>query len=192
MARPQAFNTEEALHGALSVFWRKGYEATSLADLLAATRLSKSSLYATFGDKRSLFLAAFDAYRQARRREADHRFDTGPARQTIEAFFRSIIADAGAPGDCHGCMSINQAVELAPHDADIRGRVEADLQFIEDALARTIARGQAEGSVKSTRSARALARLMIVAFPGFQVTVRAGADRARLEDALGLLLANLD
>ncbi len=68
MARPQAFNTEEALHGALSVFWRKGYEATSLADLLAATRLSKSSLYATFGDKRSLFLAAFDAYRQARRR----------------------------------------------------------------------------------------------------------------------------
>jgi TetR/AcrR family transcriptional repressor of nem operon len=192
VARPQEFDAAEALHRALGVFWKKGYEASSLADLLAATGLSKSSLYATFGGKRELFLAAYDAYREERKLEMGEILEGGPARQDIEAFFRKIIADAPAPEFSHGCMSTNQAVELAPHDPEIRGRVEADFQLIEDALARTIERGQADGSVKSTRSARKLARLLVVAFPGFQVMVRAGADRSRLEDALGLLLANLD
>jgi TetR/AcrR family transcriptional repressor of nem operon len=89
-------------------------------------------------------------------------------------------------------MSTNQAVELAPHDPEVRGRVEADFRLIEDALARTIERGQAEGSVMCEGDARELARLFVVAFPGFQVMVRAGSSRSRLEGALGLLLANLD
>uniref|UniRef100_UPI001CF1B65F TetR/AcrR family transcriptional regulator n=1 Tax=Hymenobacter terricola TaxID=2819236 RepID=UPI001CF1B65F len=66
MARPQEFDTAAALHKAMGVFWRKGYEATSLVNLLEATGLSKSSLYSSFGGKRALFLAAFDAYRQQR------------------------------------------------------------------------------------------------------------------------------
>ena len=61
MARPQEFDTTEALHQTMDVFCCKGFEATSLADLLKATGLSKSSLYATFGGKRELFVAAFDA-----------------------------------------------------------------------------------------------------------------------------------
>jgi TetR/AcrR family transcriptional repressor of nem operon len=138
MARPQEFNTAEALHKAMAVFWKKGYEATSLVDLLAATGLSKSSLYATFGDKRGLFLAAFDAYRAERARELHEILEGKPARQVIETFFRKIIADAYAPEFAHGCMSTNQAVELAPHDTEIRGRVEADFLLIEDAFARTI------------------------------------------------------
>ena len=66
MARPQEFDTAQALSAAMHVFWRKGYEATSLADIMAATGLSKSSLYAAFGDKRSLFLAALSAYQTER------------------------------------------------------------------------------------------------------------------------------
>ncbi len=65
MARPQEFETSEALRSAMRVFWPKGYEATSLADLLAATGLSKSSLYATFGDRRRHFLAAFQKYHKS-------------------------------------------------------------------------------------------------------------------------------
>ena len=61
MARLQEFNTEEALRKAMNMFWQKGYEATSLADLLEAMGLSKSSLYAAFGGNRELFIAAFDA-----------------------------------------------------------------------------------------------------------------------------------
>jgi TetR/AcrR family transcriptional repressor of nem operon len=192
MARPQEFDTAEALHQAMGMFWRKGYEATSLVDLMEATGLSKSSLYGTFGGKRELFLAAFDAYRAERARDMGRILEEGPARQAIETFFRTIIADVQAPELSRGCMSINQAVELAPHDLEVQSRVEEDFQRIEDALTRAIQRGQAEGSVKSARDARELARLFVVAFPGLQVMMRAGGNRARLDDALRLILSNLD
>lgn len=192
MARPQEFDTAEALHQAMGVFWRKGYEATSLVDLLEATGLSKSSLYGTFGGKRELFLAAFDAYRKERALDMGQVLNQGPPRQAIETFFRMVIDVAQAAELSRGCMSINQAVELAPHDPDIQGRVEEDFQRIEDGLTRAIERGQAEGSVKSTRDARGLARLFVVAFPGLQVMMRAGGNKARLDDALRVILSNLD
>ena len=192
MARPQEFDRSEALHSSMSVFWRKGYEATSLVDLLAATGLSKSSLYGTFGGKRELFLAAFDAYRVERAREMELILGEGTAREAIERFFRMIIHHARTPEFSHGCMSTNQAVELAPHDADVRVRIEADFELIETSFARTIARGQAEGSVKNGRAAVELARLFLVAFPGFQVLVRAGVRSSLLEDGLAMLLRNLD
>jgi TetR/AcrR family transcriptional repressor of nem operon len=62
MARPKAFHRDEALDRALAVFWRKGYEATSVADLVKALGVNRASLYTTFRDKHALFLAAFDRY----------------------------------------------------------------------------------------------------------------------------------
>jgi len=191
MARPQEFNTAEALRQAMGVFWRKGYDATSMTDLLQAMGLSKSSLYAVFGGKRALFLAAFDAYREARAREMHQMLKEGPAHQAIEQFFRKIVADAES-GDLRGCMSINQAVEMAPRDPEVRSRISQDFALMEEGLVQAIKRGQAEGSIKSANSPRNLARLLVLAFPGLQVMVRAGGDKAQLDDTLNLLLSILD
>lgn len=192
MSRPQEFDTTEALHHAMRVFWRKGYEATSLTDLLAATGLSKSSLYATFGGKRELFLAAFDAYRQARVRDAQQVLQQQPARHAIGTFFHSLFADVNATEPLLGCMSINQAVELAPHDPAVRERVVQDLQQMEEVLTRALERGQQDGSVASRRPARELAKLLVLAFPGLQVMARAGYSRRQLDEALHLLFTCLD
>ena len=192
MARPQEFNSAEALHQAMDVFWRKGYEATSMPDLLDAMGLSKSSLYATFGGKHELFVAAFDAYREERAREMLQILKQNTARQAIERFFRKIVTDAGIGDSSRGCMSINQAVEMAPRDPEIRRRILQDFALIEDSLTDTIERGQAEGSVKSADDALKLARLLVLAFPGLQVMIRAGSDRTRLDDTLNLLLSLLD
>ncbi|MBO9112528.1 MULTISPECIES: TetR/AcrR family transcriptional regulator [Rhizobium/Agrobacterium group] len=192
MVRPQEFNTADVLHRALSVFWSKGYEAASLVDLVEATGLSRSSLYGSFGGKHALFLAAFDSYRADRARAMDLTLDNGLGRAAIETFFRSIIEDSRAPHFSNGCMSTNQAVELAPHDPAVRQRIEFDFQLIEDALERTIARGKVDGSIATVASARTLARLFVVAFPGFQVLVRAGGSEDRLSAALKQLLATLD
>src|SRR5512142_1839388 len=117
MARPQEYETSEVLRNAMFVFWSKAYEAASLNDILAATGLSKSSLYATFGDKRELFLAAFNAYRAERMQYLDQALNNGrPARQSIEAFFRQGIAHSQDETRPCGCMTANEAVELAPHD----------------------------------------------------------------------------
>jgi TetR/AcrR family transcriptional regulator, transcriptional repressor for nem operon len=192
MARPQEFDTAEALHQAMGVFWRRGFEAATLAELLDPMGLSKSSLYGTFGGKRELFLAAFDAYREERARDMDRVLGEGSARVAIERFFRMIVADARAPEFTRGCMSINQAVEMGPHDPEVRDRVEADFQRMEDALTHAVIRGQWDGSVVSSRPARDLAQLLVLAFPGLQVMVRAGRDKARLDDTLRVLLSTLD
>jgi TetR/AcrR family transcriptional repressor of nem operon len=191
MARPQEFNTQEALHKAMVMFWRKGYEATSMTDLLGATGLSKSSLYATFGGKHELFISAFDVYRQERARDMYRALENGPARQAIETFFRLLFTDIGNP-ESRGCMSINQAVEMAAHDPEVRLRVMEDFRLIEEALVSAIERGQEDCSLASRRSARELARLLVLAFPGLQVMARAGYVKDDVESALNLLLSNLD
>src|SRR5512146_604685 len=121
MARPQEFDTGQALRSAMHVFWSKGYEAASLADILGATGLSKSSLYATFGDKRSLFLAAFEAFRKQRMTHLHRILDDGrPARQSIERFFGEVVTHVAEPAQLWGSMTANEAVELAPHDVDVQ------------------------------------------------------------------------
>ncbi len=192
MARPQEFTKAEVLDAAMRLFWRKGYEATSMADLMEATGLSKSSLYSAFGGKHDLLLAAFDAYRLNRRQDMGRMLAQGTGRQGVEVFFQTIVEDAADPAHGSGCMSINQAVELAPHDEEIRRRVEEDLQLIEDGLTQAVARGQADGSINTGRPARDLARLMVLGFPSLQVMSRAGLSPSRARGALPLLLSLLD
>lgn len=118
MPRPRSFDRDDALEAALGLFWAKGYEATSLADLTRAMGLSKSSLYDTFGDKHTLFLAAFDRYADTRLGPALAMLEdtSRPARIRLEAFLRRFITIKVRDGDRRGCMIGNTAVELAPHD----------------------------------------------------------------------------
>jgi len=177
----------------MRVFWSKGYEAASLNDILSATGLSKSSLYATFGDKRELFLAAFEAYRHERLQRLEAVLNDGqPARQSIEKFFRQGVAYAGAPEHAYGCMTANEAVELAPHDLDIQQLVTEDFQAVEEAFARAILRGQADGSIARDKAPRQLARFLVVNLQGLQVMARAKSRRALLDDTLTVMLAVLD
>jgi len=134
---------------------------------------------------------AFDAYREERIKDMHRILDHGPARPAIEAFFQMIVSDAWAENP-KGCMSINQAVELAPHDAAVRQRVASDFQSVEDALVRTIERGRTDGTVTNKRNPQDLARLLVLGFPGLQVMVRAGCAKEWLGDGLKVLLANLD
>jgi TetR/AcrR family transcriptional repressor of nem operon len=192
LARPQAFDTDEALHKALKVFWKQGFEAASLPDLMAATGLSKSSLYATFGNKRELFIRAFDRYRADRVREMRFILSRDTGRQAVHNFFCKIIDDASSGEFRNGCMSTNQAIELAPADPEIRDRVCSDFSSIEEALWETIVRGQTDSSVRSTRDAHLLARQLTAAFPGIQVMVRSGMNKANLSALLDAVLASLD
>src|SRR5512136_2358120 len=114
MARPQEFETSEVLRKAMHVFCSKGYEATKLNDILEATGLSKSSLYSTFGDKRELFLTTFNAYRKERLWHLHRILNNGQsARLCIESFFRQVFARSQDQASFQGCMTANEAVELA-------------------------------------------------------------------------------
>lgn len=190
MARPQEYDARDALRESLTVFWNKGYEATSVADLLEATGLSKSSLYSGFGGKRELFLSAFDSYRAQRVVEMNRMLAEGTGREAIERFFGAIIRDSQDPtAPRYGCMSTNEAVELAPHDPEVRARVTADFDTIEAAIAKTVSRGQADGSISAGKDAAEVARALLVSFPGLQVMVRARLDEDRLDAAFRTLMS---
>jgi TetR/AcrR family transcriptional repressor of nem operon len=193
MARPREFNQEEALQKAMNLFWRQGYEATSMADLLAATGLSKSSLYDTFGDKRTLFLSALDAYRQFRQAGFQASLNDGrPARESIAALFEGFTTKVVEDSRSYGCMSCNEAVEFGPGDQEVQGIVLADFQAMEDAFAEAVARGQRDGSIANQAPARRLARFLTVHLQGLHVMARAGAGVDQFDDAIAVMLTVLD
>lgn len=141
MARPKEFLPDEAVDRAKTLFWRKGYEATSVQDLVKALRINRGSLYGTFRDKRALFLAALDRYNEQ---------DIGAAlrilhgsqvagRERIQAFFDAVIKTIVDRGDRRGCLLCNTAIEVAPHDAVIAEHVRAGLGRIEAAFAAALA-----------------------------------------------------
>ena len=129
VGRPREFDEEQVLAAAMEAFWRKGYEATSLVDLTAATGLNKASLYRVFGDKHQLFKSALQHYAQTEFQKvaAVVRSDVSPL-TNLRAVVDKITSDAGSE---KGCMMINSLVELAPHDAEVNAMLGHRPRFIE-------------------------------------------------------------
>lgn len=194
MARPQEFDTEVVLNKAMHEFWSKGYNATSLSNILKATGLSKSSLYATFGDKHQLFLAAFKMYQRNRLIHLKRILFTGePFRRTLESFFRQVLEfEIGDGTQNSGCMTSNEAVELASRDIDVQKAVEEDFQAIEELFVKAIILGQSEGSISNQTSPHILAHFLLVNLQGINVMARTKADRDRLEEVVTLTMDALD
>ena len=193
MARPKEFDTQEVLDQALQVFWSKGYEASSLTDLLGAMGLSKSSFYETFGSKHELYLAALDRYRDTESAGLIAVLEgPTPARQAIEAVFGRLIDAARANGGQRGCFLNNCATELGGQDAQAAGRVARGMARIEQAFARAVARGQAAGDVSSERGADALGRTLYCILLGLTVMAKAGRDAEAMEDVVRFALEALD
>ena len=188
MSRPQNFDTLTVLQNATLVFWAQGYEATTLEDLLKATKLSKSSLYATFGGKRELFLAAFAEYRQERLRHMRRILgEEANGRDAITSFFRQVIERSMA-GEVAGCMAANEAVELGPRDEDVRLAIAEDNDQVAALFEQAIRRGQIDGSIALTLDVGGLARALLVYLQGIQVMARAKTDVTAMKTAADLFL----
>ena len=193
MARPREFNEVEALESAMRLFWAKGYDATSLSDLVGGMGLSKSSLYDTFGSKHELFLAAIDHYNEtvASRRVAALIAGAGGGRAGIAAVFERIVGDLTSGGERHGCFVNNCAVEVAPHDAAAAERVCAGFACMEKAFYEAVERGQEDGEIDAGRDARALARYLTSSLNGVVVMAKADPNRAALEDIVAVVMSAL-
>lgn len=193
MGRPRGFDRQEVIDKAVQVFWLKGYEATTVQDIVDATGVNRGSLYNAFADKADLFLAAMERYgEQSPARALVDAAATAPPRRTIEALFAEVVDIGAGDGLRRGCLLTNTAVELSARDGVIAGRVAASMRTIEDALFRLIERGQALGEVDRRHEARALARFLVAVLHGLRVMAKVDPDRRRLQDVADLALAQLD
>lgn len=153
--RPRAFDRGEALRVALELFWRRGYEQTSLEELTAAMGISRSSFYACFESKHGLLLAAVDRYCddsfEALRQVAGEAGDPARAAQAL------VFAIADPEGGRRGCFLANCVTELAPHDREVEALTRGQLERIQVLLAGILAGASgAEGA-----AARAAALLSL-------------------------------
>ncbi len=181
MAGVKRFNKEEVLDRAMTVFWERGYEATSIDDLLKATRINRGSLYGTFGDKRQLFLAAVDRYMEKVGSPLFSDLARGNPRDAIKRMFDSIIrrnSDGQSPA---GCLITNSAVECRRIGGPISTRIERELKVQENAILETLRRAAAMNLLDSKEDPRALARFFLAVAQGLNVVSSAGGSPAMLK-----------
>lgn len=194
MARTKEFDPDAVLESAVELFWRRGYEATSMADLVAHLGVGRASLYATFGSKHELYLKALDRYNERHDlgllRELSQ---PGAALPAVRAVVRRFADEAVAQEHgLKGCLITNTAAELSVHDPAARRRVEASWGHVETLLHSALARAQAQGELAADRDARALARLLLVLMQGLRVVGKASGDPGRVRDAAEQALRLLD
>jgi len=193
MARPREFDTDSALERAMKAFWAKGYKATSLDELCAATGLSRSSLYAAFGGKRELLHRSLDRYQeQAAARVTAALARPGPVRGAIVAFVNDLIDRIVEGPGRRGCFIGNCAAELARGDRVTAARVRLGLERIEGLFRDALGRGQARGEIAATADVGSLARFLVAGIQGLRLVGKANPDRAALEGIAAVMLRCLD
>ena len=186
------FDVEQALNRAMQSFWARGYEATSIQDLVNATGVNRASLYATYGDKREIFLASLKKYDSSvRRKMLSELSNADRPREAIEAVFDKFISQSSNANANWGCLITNTALELAAHDAEIARFVNAAQDDMARFFEGMIERGKITGQIDAQVDAGQLARMILAILLGLLVMLRSRPDANYLNEikssALSLL-----
>lgn len=193
MARPREFELEEVLDKAVATFWSKGYEATSIQDLVESMGIHRGSLYTAFGDKQHLFLTVLDRYRKVVvRKLLDILASEASPKAAIRRFFATVIEHVITGGPLRGCLITNSAVERGLSDPQTARKVSACLTQIEDGFYETLGRAQSAGEIDKRRDLRALARYLTSSLQGLLVIGKIRSDRSALEDVVEVTLQALE
>jgi len=183
MARPRSFNPDEALDLARDVFWRKGFQGTSLDDITVATGLAKPSLYAAFGDKNTLFLKVLDRYHERIVANAERVLNDGPsARDAIERWLTGFVPFCSGVRGSRGCLSINTAADGASERKEVRKRVQRFNRELEELLRNRLRADRAQFS--DAFDPDSAAHTIMAIYLGLMVMAKDAPDAARVRATL--------
>jgi TetR/AcrR family transcriptional repressor of nem operon len=191
MARPREFDEGAVLDAVVRCFWKRGYEATSVRDLVAHTGITAASLYNAFGDKRALYQKALDHYLEESVADRIRRCEALPPLRAIEEFLNEIVQRSLSDRDRKGCMLVNAALEVAPHDPEFRKIVAEVLVGIEVFFLACVRAGQTDGTIIRSLPAETLAQNLLGVLMGIRVLARVRPERALLEGVAAPALALL-
>lgn len=190
MPRPKTYDQAELLDAAMEHFWKRGFEKTSIGELVACTGVNRASLYAAYPDKRKLFLAAVTHYLTTRTQENLSRLQQHePAADAIKQFFRDVLSD---PGKSRlGCLVTNSAVEFGVTDDDVARLVRKAMARVEKALTVRLQEVADAGNLAPGVNPAQYARQLTVFLQGVRVMSRVGVPLKSLREATESALSAL-
>ena len=193
MARPRGFDEAVALDAAIECFRQRGYEATSVRDLMACMGIGPTSLYNSFGDKRALFIKALERYVNCSvRARLRHLESSLPPKQAVRTLIEDVIERSLTDRTRGGCLLINSALEIAPHDPELGAEIAKRLSEIEGFFRRSIVAAQTSGTIPGTLNSNDAARLLLGVLLGIRVLARSKPERTLLEGVARPALALLN
>ena len=180
--RPRSFDREAALDQAMRLFWRHGYEATSISELALAMNINAPSLYAAFGDKQALFLETIQRYQNGTGSFAARALQESP---TAEAAVRRTLMDAAReltnPAMPPGCMVVGSALNTSKDSESVAQALVAMRRAGEAAILERLTRAQREGDLPKSAHVKALAAYVTTVLQGMTIKAKDGATRRELE-----------
>jgi TetR/AcrR family transcriptional regulator, transcriptional repressor for nem operon len=187
--RPRSFDVEAAVERAMGVFWSRGYHATALPDLLRATKLSRGSLYAAFGDKHSLFLRALDRYIADALTRMDTEFD--PRREPLNglrAYLAGYVDRTSGANGRRGCLLVAAAMELAGQDTEVGRRIASFFKAMEARVADALSRAKTAGKLADGVEPSSAARILVCFVEGLRVVGKTAPTRLTSQATADALL----
>lgn len=183
MPRHKEFDQDEALGAALHLFWEKGYQATTMQDLVDRMDMNRFSIYETFGGKHELFLSALDVYRRdiagSLRAVLE---DESKGREAIKDYFRTMAKDLSAKGGRVGCFLQNSTLELALTDGEVERRAKSTNLSFQKAIHAALVRSQKLGEIGPGKDLRQRARYLFSIGQGMIVVAKAHGDPKMIRD----------
>ena len=192
VGRPIEFDPGIALDAAMHEFWRNGYEATSLQDLLKSMELSKSSFYQAFSSKEKLFHRCLKHYQEqiVTKLEADLK-DAKSGIGFIQNAFSSIADEAKKENEQKGCLVINTANEFGQKDSVVAKIVKQSIGSFENIFLQAIKQAQIEGDIEKTKNAEVLAQYLVGNMGGIKSMVKADMNRKQINQIVEVIIESL-
>ncbi len=190
MARTKAFDTDEALDRALRIFWRNGYEGTSMQDLVDGMQINRASLYDTFGNKEALYLAALQQYQRQNQEQAQQLIERhSSVHEALDELLETMIQGSLNDPEKKGCFVVNATTGLANRYEEVNRLVCDNEQQMAYTFADLIKRGQEQGEIGGDRDARTLSSYLFASLQGLRVLAVTNSDLTLLRQVKDTMLS---
>jgi len=193
MPRTKTFDQEKVLESAMQLFWKKGFHATSMQDLVSHLGINRASLYGTYGDKGQLFSKAFINYKEQSRAGIGCYFENQPSIKVgFKRLFTDAVLDSVRDKDRKGCFVVNTTTELIPGDENIQKLLEENKKDVEDMFYSILKKGEHNGEISKDKDLRGLASYLFTFFAGLKIAGKVQPSRVNLSKTVEVALSVLD
>lgn len=193
MPRVKLFDENAVLDKAMHLFWKQGYSATSIQDLVTHLGINRASIYDTFGDKKKLFLKAFENYRKTNSDGIIRFFENqNNVKDGFRQLFEMAIDESVRDKDRKGCFVVNTTTELIPGDEIIFSILEKNRKTFETIFLNYLKAGEIKGQFKKGKNLAAIATLLFTIYNGLKVVSKVNSNKKELINSVNQVLLLLD